>query len=128
MPHDIRRTATTSLALAVLFLALATPALASSGGGGLPWEQPLQQIQESITGPVAGFIALAAVAIAAPAANEPTAAMIGMIGIAYFARGAFGFGAVAVFFSRTGEAPTRYSSTLRFFWLKNPGWILTPTM
>ena len=64
MPHDIRRTAMTGFALAVLCLALATPALASSGGGGLPWEQPLQQIQESITGPVAGFIALAAVAIA----------------------------------------------------------------
>jgi type IV secretory pathway VirB2 component (pilin) len=43
---------------------LAEPALASSGGGGLPWESPLQQIQQSITGPVAGFIALAAVAIA----------------------------------------------------------------
>ena len=43
---------------------LAGPALASSGGGGLPWESPLQQIQQSITGPVAGFIALAAVAIA----------------------------------------------------------------
>ncbi|MFG1428841.1 TrbC/VirB2 family protein [Roseixanthobacter glucoisosaccharinicivorans] len=41
------------------------PALAStSGGGNLPWESPLQQIQQSITGPVAGFIALAAVAIA----------------------------------------------------------------
>ena len=39
------------------------PAFASSGGG-LPWESPLQQIQQSITGPVAGFIALAAVAIA----------------------------------------------------------------
>ncbi len=63
MPHDIRRTAKTGLAFAVMCLALATPALASSGGG-LPWEQPLQQIQESITGPVAGFIALAAVAIA----------------------------------------------------------------
>jgi len=40
-----------------------TPALAA-GGGGLPWEGPLQQIQQSITGPVAGFIALAAVAVA----------------------------------------------------------------
>jgi type IV secretion system protein VirB2 len=47
----------------VLCAALAAPALAS-GGGGLPWEAPLQQVQQSITGPVAGFIALAAVAIA----------------------------------------------------------------
>ena len=39
------------------------PAFASSGGS-LPWEGPLQQIQQSITGPVAGFIALAAVAVA----------------------------------------------------------------
>jgi type IV secretory pathway VirB2 component (pilin) len=49
--------------LVVSILASASPTLASSGGG-LPWEGPLQQIQESITGPVAGFIALAAVAIA----------------------------------------------------------------
>ncbi len=47
----------------LLHLALATPALASSGGS-LPWEGPLEQIQQSITGPVAGYIALAAVAIA----------------------------------------------------------------
>lgn len=45
------------------FLEFSAQALASSGGG-LPWEGPLQQIQQSITGPVAGFIALAAVAIA----------------------------------------------------------------
>ncbi|MHB0952793.1 MAG: TrbC/VirB2 family protein [Allorhizobium sp.] len=44
-------------------IALAAPALASSGGS-LPWEGPLEKIQESITGPVAGYIALAAVAIA----------------------------------------------------------------
>jgi type IV secretory pathway VirB2 component (pilin) len=50
-----------------LLLALVTldPVFAStSGGGNLPWESPLQQIQQSITGPVAGFIALAAVAVA----------------------------------------------------------------
>ncbi|AAB92429.1 conjugal transfer protein TrbC [Sinorhizobium fredii] len=46
-----------------LILASVAPALASSGGS-LPWEGPLEQIQESITGPVAGYIALAAVAIA----------------------------------------------------------------
>lgn len=44
--------------------ALASPVFAAGGGGGLPWEGPLQQIQQSITGPVAGMIALAAVAIA----------------------------------------------------------------
>lgn len=63
MPHDTRIKLAT-LGLAIIALALAEPALASSGGGGLPWESPLQQIQQSITGPVAGFIALAAVAIA----------------------------------------------------------------
>lgn len=63
MPNDFRRPVSIGLTLAVLCLALATPAMASSGGG-LPWEGPLEQIQESITGPVAGFIALAAVAVA----------------------------------------------------------------
>ncbi|ULJ74515.1 TrbC/VirB2 family protein [Rhizobium gallicum] len=50
------------IAVPGLFASVA-PALASSGGS-LPWEGPLEQIQESITGPVAGYIALAAVAIA----------------------------------------------------------------
>ncbi|PDT01599.1 TrbC/VirB2 family protein [Rhizobium chutanense] len=50
------------LAAPIVFASVA-PALATSGGS-LPWEGPLQQIQESITGPVAGAIALAAVAIA----------------------------------------------------------------
>ena len=53
----------TALLAAPIILASIAPALASSGGS-LPWEGPLQQIQESITGPVAGAIALAAVAIA----------------------------------------------------------------
>ncbi len=44
-------------------IAVSTPAYAGSGGS-LPWEAPLQQIQQSITGPVAGYIALAAVAVA----------------------------------------------------------------
>ena len=63
MPHNFSRSISLGLSAAVLCIALASPALASSGGG-LPWEGPLQQIQESITGPVAGFIALAAVAVA----------------------------------------------------------------
>lgn len=52
-----------ALLAAPIILASVAPALASSGGS-LPWEGPLEQIQESITGPVAGYIALAAVAIA----------------------------------------------------------------
>lgn len=63
MQHRLRK----SVSLRALALSggvlLTGPALASSGGG-LPWEGPLQQIQQSITGPVAGFIALAAVAVA----------------------------------------------------------------
>lgn len=47
----------------LFLLAGGQPALAGSAGG-LPWEAPLEQIQQSITGPVAGFIALAAVAVA----------------------------------------------------------------
>ncbi|QRG09973.1 TrbC/VirB2 family protein (plasmid) [Xanthobacter dioxanivorans] len=57
------RLCTLALAALALALVLAEPAFAS-GGGSLPWEGPLQQIQQSITGPVAGFIALAAVAVA----------------------------------------------------------------
>lgn len=51
------------LPTALACFAVAAPAYAGSGGG-LPWEGPLEQIQQSITGPVAGYIALAAVAIA----------------------------------------------------------------
>jgi type IV secretion system protein VirB2 len=58
-----KHTLIAALVVAPVVLASIGPALASSGGG-LPWEGPLQQIQESITGPVAGAIALAAVAIA----------------------------------------------------------------
>lgn len=57
-------TARIALLATPIILSPVAPALASSGGGGLPWEGPLQQIQQSITGPVAGYIALAAVAIA----------------------------------------------------------------
>ena len=51
------------LLAALLCATMAAPALAGSGGS-LPWEGPLEKIQQSITGPVAGYIALAAVAIA----------------------------------------------------------------
>ncbi len=51
------------LTTGLVIFASALPVWASSGGG-LPWEGPLEQIQESINGPVAGAIALAAMAIA----------------------------------------------------------------
>lgn len=56
----------TNIALGLIgpFTLSVGPARAAGGGGGLPWEAPLQQIQQSINGPVAGTIALAAVAIA----------------------------------------------------------------
>lgn len=58
-----KRSLLTLAVTAFSVVAATSPAFASSGGS-LPWEGPLEQIQESITGPVAGYIALAAVAIA----------------------------------------------------------------
>ncbi len=58
-----KRSVLTFAVTALSVVAATSPAFASSGGS-LPWEGPLEQIQESITGPVAGYIALAAVAIA----------------------------------------------------------------
>ena len=63
MSHDRKTLLAAGALAALLMLHLGSPALASSGGS-LPWESPLQQIQQSITGPVAGFTALAAVAVA----------------------------------------------------------------
>jgi type IV secretion system protein VirB2 len=60
---QLEKSAPTIAAIAIIAITVASPTFASSGGS-LPWEGPLEQIQESITGPVAGYIALAAVAIA----------------------------------------------------------------
>lgn len=62
MPHKLLRPVITGHLFLILFTK-ATSALASSSGS-LPWEGPLEKIQQSITGPVAGYIALAAVAVA----------------------------------------------------------------
>jgi type IV secretion system protein VirB2 len=60
---QLRPPINTAIILAIAAIVSITPALAGSGGS-LPWEGPLEKIQQSITGPVAGYIALAAVAIA----------------------------------------------------------------
>ena len=44
-----------SVVLAFIALSFTVGPALAAGGGGLPWEGPLQQIQQSITGPVAGF-------------------------------------------------------------------------
>ena len=51
-----------AMLLVVALLALATPAHAS--GSGMPWEGPLEQIVDSITGPVARAAAVIAIVIA----------------------------------------------------------------
>ena len=43
---------------AVLVLSVVTPAAAFAAGTNMPWEQPLQQILDSVQGPVAKIIAV----------------------------------------------------------------------
>lgn len=64
-------------------LFIATPALA--GGAGMPWEGPIQQIVQSITGPVVQAAAVIAVAIfgAGVAMSESGSAMRRGIGILF---------------------------------------------
>jgi type IV secretion system protein VirB2 len=49
-------------ALTLALVVIATPAFAA--GSGMPWEAPLQQIVDSITGPVARAAAVIAIVIA----------------------------------------------------------------
>ncbi len=63
----------TTLIKKTLFLAItilltySNQAFAGMGGGGLPWEAPLQTIQRSLTGPVALSIAIMAMFVAGAA-------------------------------------------------------------
>lgn len=70
-------------ALTTCGLLLAGPALA--GGSGMPWEGPLQQIVESITGPVAQAAGVIAVVIfgAGVAMSESGSSMRRGIGILF---------------------------------------------
>ncbi|MDE2562574.1 MAG: TrbC/VIRB2 family protein [Sphingomonadales bacterium] len=57
VPSILRRPRITIGTLATgLSLAIATPAWAS--GSGMPWEQPLQQVLDSVQGPVAKIVAV----------------------------------------------------------------------
>ena len=50
-------------ALLVLLIAFPEHALASSTGGGLQWETPLQKVRDSITGPVAYAVSLMGIVV-----------------------------------------------------------------
>ncbi|AZO54382.1 conjugal transfer protein TrbC [Mesorhizobium sp. M8A.F.Ca.ET.208.01.1.1] len=54
--HHIRRHIAT--AAAVTFLSIALTPAAYASGSSMPWEQPLQQILQSIEGPVAKILAV----------------------------------------------------------------------
>lgn len=56
----IRRIATPFAPIVFLMILAANPAAAATGNSGLPWEAPLQTIQNSLTGPVATAIAVVA--------------------------------------------------------------------
>ncbi len=56
----IRRTRDAAFMLTIM--AMSSPAFA--GGSGMPWEDPLQKIADSITGPVAKIAGILAVALA----------------------------------------------------------------
>jgi len=49
--------------LAVLALMLSLPVWAHASGSGMPWEGPLQNILDSLTGPVAKIAGVAAIAM-----------------------------------------------------------------
>ncbi|UIJ44749.1 TrbC/VirB2 family protein [Sphingomonas cannabina] len=56
--HPFASTALSStLRIAVTGLVLA-PAIAHASGSGMPWEEPLQQVLESVQGPVAKIVAV----------------------------------------------------------------------
>ena len=55
---QIYRHRSTLLASAAIGLALVAAGAAQAAGSGMPWEQPLQQVLESVQGPVAKIVAV----------------------------------------------------------------------
>ena len=51
--HSLRMRRHIATAASVTFLSIALAPAAHASGSSMPWEQPLQQILESIEGPVA---------------------------------------------------------------------------
>ena len=62
--HRLMRAAAGPLVLVVAALILASPALAgTTGGTSMPWETPLQTVQDSLAGPVAKAIGIIAIVL-----------------------------------------------------------------
>ena len=55
-PRFLRRGARSSIVAVAISLLVSGPAFAS--GTGMPWEQPLQQVLDSVQGPVAKIVAV----------------------------------------------------------------------
>ena len=53
-----------TLAIALVLAAAAPTAFAATGGTSMPWDAPLQRLQENLTGPVASIIVICATALA----------------------------------------------------------------
>ena len=56
--HDLFRRRSTSLTGVVLGLAVTLANSAQAAGTGMPWEQPLQKVLDSVQGPVAKIVAV----------------------------------------------------------------------
>lgn len=56
--HAVRPRGKQIAGFLLLFLALAGTANAANGGAGLPWEQPLTTLSNSVTGPIAYSVSL----------------------------------------------------------------------
>jgi type IV secretory pathway VirB2 component (pilin) len=57
-PFRVRRSGRSVTVAAVAALALNLAVTAQAAGSGMPWEEPLQQVLESVQGPVAKIVAV----------------------------------------------------------------------